>query len=69
MVNVFTIDKEGKTTYLFENKAVNTNKFNVTGAESGQTYFYNVSATKDDHVSIPSDKMFVFNLVAPEVRK
>ena len=69
-VNVFTLDKEtGKPEYLFEKKQVTTNKFNVTGAESGKTYFYNVSATKDDHVSIPSDKMFVFNLVAPEMKE
>ena len=65
-VNVFTLNKEtGKAEYLFENKPVTTNKFHVTGATSGQTYFYNVAATKDNYTSIPSDKMFVYNLEAP----
>lgn len=68
-VNVFTLDKEGKATYLFQDKAVTTNKFRVTGAESGETYFYNVAATKDSYTSIPSDKIFVFDLVAPEMKE
>ncbi|MBF1519142.1 MAG: T9SS C-terminal target domain-containing protein [Prevotella pallens] len=68
-VNVFTLDKEtGKAEYLFENKPVTTNKFHVTGATSGQTYFYNVAATKDNYTSIPSDKMFVYNLEAPVLK-
>lgn len=68
-VNVFTLNKEtGKAEYLFENKPVTTNKFHVTGATSGQTYFYNVAATKDNYTSIPSDKMFVYNLEAPVLK-
>lgn len=68
-VNVFTLNKEtGKVEYLFENKPVTTNKFHVTGATSGQTYFYNVAATKDNYTSIPSDKMFVYNLEAPVLK-
>lgn len=68
-VNVFTLNKEtGKAEYLFENKSVTTNKFHVTGATSGQTYFYNVAATKDNYTSIPSDKMFVYNLEAPVLK-
>lgn len=68
-VNVFTLNKEtGKAEYLFENKPVTTNKFHVTGATSGQTYFYNVVATKDNYTSIPSDKMFVYNLEAPVLK-
>lgn len=68
-VNVFTLNKEtGKAEYLFENKPVTTNKFHVTGATSGQTYFYNVTATKDNYTSIPSDKMFVYNLEAPVLK-
>ena len=64
-VNVFTLSEAGKPEYLFENKAVTTNNFHVTGAESGKTYFYNASATKGSYESIPSDKMFVFDLEAP----
>ena len=68
-VNVFTLNKEtSKAEYLFENKPVTTNKFHVTGATSGQTYFYNVAATKDNYTSIPSDKMFVYNLEAPVLK-
>ena len=68
-VNVFTLNKEtGKAEYLFQNKPVTTNKFHVTGATSGQTYFYNVAATKDNYTSIPSDKMFVYNLEAPVLK-
>ena len=68
-VNVFILNKEtGKAEYLFENKPVTTNKFHVTGATSGQTYFYNVAATKDNYTSIPSDKMFVYNLEAPVLK-
>ncbi|WP_315315119.1 T9SS type A sorting domain-containing protein [Prevotella pallens] len=68
-VNVFTLNKEtGKAEYLFENKPVTTNKFHVIGATSGQTYFYNVAATKDNYTSIPSDKMFVYNLEAPVLK-
>lgn len=68
-VNVFTLNKEtGKAEYLFENKPVTTNKFHVTGATSGQTYFYSVAATKDNYTSIPSDKMFVYNLEAPVLK-
>ena len=68
-VNVFTLNKEtGKAEYLFENKPVTTNKFHVTGATSGQTYFYNVAATKDNYTSIPSDKLFVYNLEAPVLK-
>lgn len=68
-VNVFTLNKEtGKAEYLFENKPVTTNKFHVTGATSGQTYFYDVAATKDNYTSIPSDKMFVYNLEAPVLK-
>ena len=57
-----SIRETGKAEYLFENKPVTTNKFHVTGATSGQTYFYNVAATKDNYTSIPSDKMFVYTL-------
>lgn len=68
-VNVFTLNKEtGKAEYLFENKPVTTNKFHVTGATSGQTYFYSVAATKNNYTSIPSDKMFVYNLEAPVLK-
>lgn len=68
-VNVFSIDKETNApVYLFENHPVTTNKFHVTGAESGKTYFYNASATKDSYESIPSAQTYVYDLVAPEMQ-
>ena len=68
-VNVFSIDKETNApVYLFENHPVTTNMFHVTGAESGKTYFYNASATKDSYESIPSAQTYVYDLVAPEMQ-
>lgn len=53
--------------YLLEAQAVNDTTFNVTNAESGKTYYYEVRARKGTHVSIVSKAMEVFDLEVPKM--
>ena len=53
--------------YLLEAQVVNDTTFNVTNAESGKTYYYEVRARKGTHVSIVSKAMEVFDLEVPKM--
>jgi hypothetical protein len=79
LLNVFSLDQQidgytgqilkSDTTYLFKDKKVTSNSYVVDGTESGKTYYYNVRATKGDHVSMMSTQMEVFDLEAPMLER
>lgn len=65
LLNVYTLDDNRQPTYLLKDQAVTTNSYRVTGAVSGETYYYKVRSTRGEHVSIESQECMVFDLAAP----
>lgn len=51
--------------YLLTNQEVSDTSYTVTGATSGETYYYTVQAKNDRHVSLESLPMLIYDLEAP----
>ena len=66
LVDVFTVDMEtGEREDFITGQEVSTNEMHVTGAVSGVTYFFTVTACKGDKKSFPSLPEMVFDMEDP----
>lgn len=54
---------------VFRDKEVTDNKYEVTGVESGQTYYYTLKAVKGDKVSVESFPYRVYDLEVPVMKQ
>ncbi|WP_304297459.1 T9SS C-terminal target domain-containing protein [Porphyromonas gulae] len=67
LLDVFSGGNGMDPEYLLQGQAVNDTTFNVTNAESGKTYYYQVRSRKGTHTSIVSKPMEVFDLETPKM--
>lgn len=67
IVNCWSTDVYGTTTYLAKDKEVTDTKLALTGADSLEEYFFTVQAKKGENVSIVPLPGSVFDITAPEL--
>lgn len=68
ILNLYSVKGDGTTPqdYIVENQLVNDTTYDVTGADSGDTYYYTVTAVKGDKKSFESLPVEISDIAAPE---
>ena len=69
LINVYSLDADGKVVDLLVDQKAEGTSYNVTGIESGKTYYYTLRAVKGDKISIETLPVEVFDLAAPVLNK
>lgn len=66
LLSVYTADEDGEPAdYLLQDEAVTDTTYTVTGAVSGETYYYTVSSEQGGHRSIPTKPVRIIDVAAP----
>lgn len=69
LLNVYTADEDGDPAdYLVQDQAVSDTTYTVTGATSGETYYYTVRSHKGNHESFPTKAVRVLDVAAPTLK-
>lgn len=63
LLNIYTANERGEAEeYLLKDQSVSDTTYNVTGAYSGETYYYTVRSVKGEHVSIESEPLLIYDI-------
>lgn len=69
LVDVYTKDADGNIKdYLLQDEEASTNRLDVTNAENGTVYYFNVRGVKGDHVSLVSTEAQVLGVATPVLK-
>lgn len=69
LLNVYSLDENGKVVDFLTDKKVEGTSFTVSGIKSGDTYYYTVRAVKGIHESMETLPEEVFDLEAPKLNE
>jgi len=66
LLDIYTANERGEAEeYLLKDQSVADTSYNVTGAYSGETYYYSVRSVRDGRESIVSEPMLIYDVAPP----